>query len=68
MSAKILTIDNFRRVTLSESVSDLCVLCSKFDEMVDHLFLHYTFSYVLWSLFLVKCGVLWCVLGSDGFA
>lgn len=53
---------------LSESISDLCVHCSKFDEMVDHLFLHYTFSYVLWNLCLVKCGVLWCVLGSDGFA
>lgn len=31
---------------------------------VDHLFLHYEFSYALWCYYLVKCSVLWCLPGT----
>ena len=46
------------------AISDICVLCGKDNEMVDHLFVHCKFSYFLWCRLPVRCGVLWSFLRS----
>ena len=60
LSGKVSTADNLRRRGLtSMAISDICVLCGKVNETVDHLFVHCEFSYSLWCRFLARCGVLW---------
>ena len=57
---KASTTDNLRRRGLdSAAVSNLCVLCGKDNETIDHLFVHCKFSYSLWCRLLAWCGVLW---------
>ena len=60
--------DNLRRKSLlTEAISFVCLLCGKFREMVDHLFIHWEFSYALWCRFIAMSKVLWCFQGLWGF-
>eukprot|EP00268_Persea_americana_P000277 TRINITY_DN10107_c0_g1_i2.p1 TRINITY_DN10107_c0_g1~~TRINITY_DN10107_c0_g1_i2.p1 ORF type:complete len:112 (-),score=12.99 TRINITY_DN10107_c0_g1_i2:315-650(-) len=51
--------DNLRRRELGlKAISDLCVLCGKEMESIDHLFIHCKFSHSLRCSLLRRCGVL----------
>ena len=41
------------------AILDICVLCGKVNETIDHLFVHCKFSNSLWCRFIARCGVLW---------
>eukprot|EP00268_Persea_americana_P063135 TRINITY_DN8154_c0_g1_i2.p1 TRINITY_DN8154_c0_g1~~TRINITY_DN8154_c0_g1_i2.p1 ORF type:complete len:183 (+),score=16.69 TRINITY_DN8154_c0_g1_i2:641-1189(+) len=55
--------EKFLRQTTSKeedwAISNICVLCGKVNETVDHLFVYCEFPYSLWCRFLARCGVLW---------
>ena len=61
VTRKVSTADNLRRRAFaSKAISDLCVMCRKGRETVDHLFVHCEFAHSLWCRLLVQCGIFWC--------
>lgn len=55
VSGKVSTTDVLGRKGLSlETISELCVLCGKEMETIDHLFLHCEFAFSLWCYFLKR--------------
>ena len=55
------TVDNLRRgIVFIEALSDICVLCGKERETINHLFLHCEFSSFLWCHVICRSGVQWC--------
>ena len=60
IAGKISTTDNLRRRgLLSESISDICCLCRRKRESIDHLFIHCEIALTIWGHFLkrMRCGM-----------
>ena len=50
--AKISTVNNLRRRgILSEAILDICVLCGKEEESINHLFMHCDSATYVWRFF-----------------
>ena len=49
-----------RRGLTSANFLDICVMCQKEEETINHLFLHCEFVANIWSHFIARCGVAWC--------
>lgn len=65
IASKISTLDNLRRRGLRrEFVSDMCCLCGKERESIDHLLIHCNVSSAIRGHFLRERSVEWCFLGS----
>lgn len=65
VSGKVVIANVLRRRGISlEEILDMCPLCGKDREVIDHLFLYCEFSYHVWCRFLANCVVSWCFLGS----
>lgn len=43
---------------------DICPMCGKVEESIDHLFLHCENAYVLWGHLISRCGIQWCMPSS----
>lgn len=43
------------------NILDVCVICSKKEELVDHLFLHCEVASSVCCHFICKCGLAWSV-------
>lgn len=41
-------------------ILDICVMCGKEEEKVDHLFLHCEEEVSVWSSFIGRCSLAWC--------
>ena len=54
---KISTTDNLRRGLMSIDISDICCLCRREMESVNHLFLHWHIASFIWRYLLKACGV-----------
>jgi hypothetical protein len=54
---KILTLDNLRK--LHVIMINICYMCKKIGESVDHLLLHCDVTYALWSSFFNRFGMSW---------
>lgn len=67
IASKVSAMDNLGRIWC-QRMSNVCSLCGKERETINHLFLHCdTFSF-LWSHFFSKCGLAWCLSKSlSGF-
>lgn len=58
---KISTVDKLRRRGLTPAnFSDICVMCQKEEETINHLILHCEVVANIWSHFIARCGVAWC--------
>lgn len=44
----------------SSSISDICVMCGKGEDLVNHLSLHCEVTVRVWGNFIGKCGIGWC--------
>ncbi|XXG89386.1 hypothetical protein AAC387_Pa12g1396 [Persea americana] len=65
VTAKISTTDNlWKRGLTSSTIIDTCVMCHKELELVNHLLLHYEFTFNVWGYFIGRCGVDWCCNGK----
>lgn len=42
------------------NILDVCVMCRKGGEKIDHLFIHCEVVYLIWCHFINKCGLSWC--------
>lgn len=61
---KAYVVDNLRRGISSADSSDICSLCEKERELIDHRFFYFASSIVTWSNFLNRCWIKWCIPGS----
>ena len=59
-----MTADVLRRGLVFDTISDMCCLCGKEMELIDHLFIHCGVASSIWGFFLKQCAVSWCFLGS----
>ena len=61
IAGKISMVDRLRRrgVT-SANFSDICVMCQKKEELVNHLLLHCAVVANIWRHFIARCGIAWC--------
>ena len=62
IAEKVSTTDNLRRRGLTATnILDTCVMCWMKKDIVNHLFLHCEVEASVWSNFIARCGIAWCM-------
>lgn len=58
---KITTVGKLRRRgMIVANFSNICVMCRKEEERINHFFLHCEVVASIWSHFIARCGIAWC--------
>ena len=60
VAAKVSTTEHLRRGLTLINISDVCVMCHKEGEIVNHLLLHCEVAVAVWSHVIRRCGLNWC--------